>query len=156
MSDSRPEVWPVSSRPEATAYSRSHAHRQSRPLRYRLQWFLIAVGFSGPVLFGSEPVPPEKAPSIEREGLVASSQKPEWLAAITRLRDENQELMQALEVTLTNQEKLTNQLRKTNEALAAVRNDVELVRERLHDLELAYESRPVSVPVRKTGVAQRH
>ena len=87
----------------------------------------------------------------------ATEPKPEPPAEIDQLRDENRQLMQALDVTLANQQDLANQLRKTNEALAAIRGDVALVRERLHDLELAQESHPLPQrPPAGTAMAQPH
>lgn len=86
--------------------------------------------------------------------------KPDQRAEIDQMRDENRQLMQALDVTLANQRDLANQLRKTNEALVEIRSDVALVRERLRDLELAQESHPL--PQRRTttgapaAVAQQH
>lgn len=73
----------------------------------------------------------------------APEPKPDRPAEMDQLRDENRQLMQALGVTLANQQDLANQLRKTNEALAEIRSDVALVRERLRDLELAQDSHPL-------------
>jgi hypothetical protein len=79
--------------------------------------------------------------------------EPEQPAEIDQLQGENRQLMQALDVTLANQQDLANQLRKTNEALAEIRNDVALVRERLHDLELAQESHPLPQHAPPAGTA---
>jgi small-conductance mechanosensitive channel len=82
--------------------------------------------------------------------------RPDQRAEIDQLRDENRQLLQALDVTLANQQDLANQLRKTNEALVEIRSDVALVRERLRDLELAQESHPLlQRPAGAAAVAQQ-
>jgi hypothetical protein len=144
---------------------------------------IAIAGLAGALLFGcnldgGEPEPgpqPQPAASVsdspnasaspsvpageESPVSAAPEPKPERPAEIDQLRNENRQLMQALDLTLANQRDLANQLRKTNEALAEIRSDVALVRERLRDLELAQESHPLTqhAPAgASTGVAQQH
>jgi hypothetical protein len=105
-------------RPVATTGDRPNAHANASPG--------VPAGEQSPVSAVPTPEP-----------------KPDRPAEIDQLRDENRQLMQALDVTLANQQDLANQLRKTNEALAEIRSDVALVRERLRDLELAQDSHPL-------------
>ncbi|MBV9998670.1 MAG: hypothetical protein JO015_06100 [Verrucomicrobia bacterium] len=120
----------------------------------------VTAGEDSPVSAAPEPQPqPQTQPQPATAPAPTPECKPDQRAEIDQLRDENRQLMQALDVTLTNQRDLANQLRKTNEALAEIRSDVALVRERLRDLELAQESHPL--PQRRAAgapaaVAQQH
>jgi chromosome segregation ATPase len=100
------------------------------------------------------PVSAAPEPQPQPAASAAPQPTPDRTAEIDQLRDENRQLMQALDLTLANQQDLANQLRKTNEALAQIRSDVALVRERLRDLELAQESHPLSQQ-HAAGVAQQ-
>jgi hypothetical protein len=142
--------------------------------RFRAGWgcrCIAVAGLAGGLLFGCnldggerEPAPePQPVATANASPTISANEefpasagaepKPDRTAEIDQLRDENRQLMQALDVTLANQQDLANQLRKTNEALAEIRSDVALVRERLRDLELAQESHPVSQHA--AGVAQQ-
>ncbi len=65
------------------------------------------------------------------------------------------DLQEALATALRTQEILTAQLRKTNETVRGLRDDVILLRERLRDLELAQDRRPASRPPADPSVALR-
>jgi hypothetical protein len=110
----------------------------------------VAAGEESPVSTAPEPKQPTAG--------TAPESKPDRTVEIDQLRDENRQLMQALDVTLANQQDLANQLRKTNEALAEIRSNVALVRERLRDLELAQESHPLPQHAAgaTAGVAQQY
>jgi septal ring factor EnvC (AmiA/AmiB activator) len=71
------------------------------------------------------------------------------------LRDQNVQLRQALEAALDAQEKLTNQIRQINEELQTTHDDLTLVREQLHDLELEHETKPVERSSSGTMTAQK-
>lgn len=71
------------------------------------------------------------------------------------LRDQNVQLRQALEAALDAQEKLTNQIRQINEELHSTHDDLTLVREQLHDLELEHETKPVEHSASGTMTAQK-
>jgi chromosome segregation ATPase len=71
------------------------------------------------------------------------------------LRDQNVQLRQALEAALDAQEKLTNQIRQINEEQQTTHDDLTLVREQLHDLELEHETKPVERSSSGTMTAQK-
>jgi regulator of replication initiation timing len=70
------------------------------------------------------------------------------------LVNENAQLRQALGTALDAQEQLTNQMHQINEELRATHDDLTLVREQLHDLELEHETKPVE-PSSNTMTAQK-
>jgi chromosome segregation ATPase len=70
------------------------------------------------------------------------------------LVNENAQLRQALGTALDAQEQLTNQMHQINEELRATHDDLTLVREQLHDLELEHETKPVE-PSSSTMTAQK-
>jgi hypothetical protein len=59
-----------------------------------------------------------------------------------------------LGTALDAQEQLTNQMHQINEELRATHDDLTLVREQLHDLELEHETKPVE-PSSNTMTAQK-
>ena len=71
------------------------------------------------------------------------------------LRDQNVQLRQALEAALDAQEKLANQIRQINEELHNTHDDLTLVREQLHDLELEHETKPVERSASGTMTVQK-
>jgi regulator of replication initiation timing len=71
------------------------------------------------------------------------------------LGNENAQLRQALGTALDAQEQLTNQIRQINEELHTTHDDLTLVREQLHDLELERETRPVEHSSSGTMTAQK-
>src|ERR1700716_1756286 len=70
------------------------------------------------------------------------------------LGTENAQLRQALGTALDAQEQLTNQIHRINEELRTTHDDLALVREQLHDLELEHETKPVE-PSSNTMTAQK-
>ena len=71
------------------------------------------------------------------------------------LGNENTQLRQALGTALDAQEQLTNQMHQINEELNSTHDDLTLVREQLHDLELERETKPVEPPSSGTMTAQK-
>jgi peptidoglycan hydrolase CwlO-like protein len=71
------------------------------------------------------------------------------------LGNENAQLRQALGTALDAQEQLTNQIHQINEELNSTHDDLTLVREQLHDLELERETRPVERSNSGTMTAQK-
>jgi chromosome segregation ATPase len=71
------------------------------------------------------------------------------------LGNENAQLRQALGTALDAQEQLTNQMRQINEELRTTHDDLTLVREQLHDLELEHETKPVDRSASGTMTAQK-
>jgi len=65
------------------------------------------------------------------------------------VRKENEQLRQALEVALATEQDLTGKVHSNHEALASMAEDVGLLRERLHDLELAHDRQPVAASASK-------
>jgi len=71
------------------------------------------------------------------------------------LGNENTQLRQALGTALDAQEQLTNQIRQINEELQTTHDDLTLVREQLHDLELEHETKPVERSASGTMTVQK-
>jgi septal ring factor EnvC (AmiA/AmiB activator) len=71
------------------------------------------------------------------------------------LGNENAKLRQALGTALDAQEQLTNQIHQINEELNTTHDDLTLVREQLHDLELEHETKPVERSSSGTMTAQK-
>jgi predicted nucleic acid-binding Zn-ribbon protein len=71
------------------------------------------------------------------------------------LGNENAQLRQALGTALDAQEQLANQIRQINEELRTTHDDLALVREQLHDLELEHETKPVEHSSSGTMTAQK-
>jgi uncharacterized coiled-coil DUF342 family protein len=71
------------------------------------------------------------------------------------LGNENAQLRQALGTALDAQEQLTNQMHQINEELNSTHDDLTLVREQLHDLELERETKPVEPSSSGTMTAQK-
>jgi len=110
------------------------------------------VGFALLVLagfwwFGCKPAAPKAAAAAVP---AASGLTREDLEEIVGpVRQENEQLRQALEVALAAQQDLTGKVRRNHEALASMVEDVGLLRERLHDLELAHDRQPVAASASK-------
>jgi septal ring factor EnvC (AmiA/AmiB activator) len=71
------------------------------------------------------------------------------------LGNENAKLRQAFGTALDAQEQLTNQIHQINEELNTTHDDLTLVREQLHDLELEHETKPVERSSSGTMTAQK-
>jgi chromosome segregation ATPase len=70
------------------------------------------------------------------------------------LWNQNAQFRKALETALEAQEQLTNQVHELSAELRSTRDDLTLVREQLHDLELERETKPVE-PSSGTMTAQK-
>lgn len=71
------------------------------------------------------------------------------------LGNENAQLRQALGTALDAQEQLTNQVHQISEELHSTHDDLTLVREQLHDLELEREMKPLEPSSSGTMTAQK-
>ena len=103
---------------------------------------LAMLALAGFAWTGCKPV----APVAATAGVDAApdSTRTDLEATIEPIRKENEQLRQALEVALAAQQDLADKVRRDHEALAAMGEDMGLLRERLHDLELAHDRQPVS------------
>ncbi|HEY0792966.1 MAG TPA: hypothetical protein VGD78_18015 [Chthoniobacterales bacterium] len=109
----------------------------------RAGWVIMMLaGFS---CGGCKPVPPAGA-TFAGPAPPGSSSQANLEAIVDPIREENEQLRQALELALTAQQNLTGQVRRDHEILASMGEDIGLLRERLRDLELAHDRQPVAAP----------